>query len=330
MPCLQYLCEKLEKMELQTIVKINKPAFQIDYTTPVMMLGSCFVENMGGKIKYFRFPVDINPCGIVYNPLGVSGTLSLMLQGKHFEKSDLLQNGGQWVSLSHHGSFSDSEAESCLKKINCRLEESACFLKKAKVLVITWGTSWVYRHKLTGLVVANCHKFPAADFERFRLRIEEIVREYTVLFEELFAANPGIKILFTVSPIRHWKDGAHENQLSKSVLLLAIEELINKFHQVSYFPSYEIVMDELRDYRFYADDMLHISSSGINYIWTKFLETYMTPVTRDLMSRVDKLNKVLLHKPLDEKDRAHEERKQEAVRTLRQLGLGLENVDSHS
>lgn len=294
-------------MELQTVVRLDKPSFQIDYSTRLMMLGSCFVENVGAKLEYFRFKTDINPCGIVYNPLSVAGTLELLLSGRRFTQADLLQNGEQWVSLSHHGRFSARDAGECLQRINSRLEESAAHLERADVLVITWGTAWVYRHRQSGQVVANCHKFPAADFERFRLSLEDIEQAYTGLLSRLHSRYPGIKVLFTVSPIRHWKDGAHANQLSKAVLLLAADSLVQGLDYVSYFPSYEIVMDELRDYRFYAEDMLHVSPQGIEYIWEKFHTLYMTPETRAWMKRVDKINRMSLHRPSEPDSPAYRE-----------------------
>ena len=311
-------------MELQTVVKLERPAFQVDYTTPVMMLGSCFVENIGEKLKYFRFPVDINPCGIVYNPFSVAETIYFLLHRKQFRADELWQNAGKWVSLSHHGCFSDRDVEECLRKINCRMENSSLFLRKTKVMVITWGTSWVYKHKSSGRIVVNCHKFPAGDFDHYRLGVSDVVSLYVNLLQELFAEMPELEVVFTVSPVRHWKDGAHGNQVSKAVLLLAIDELVRRFAQVSYFPSFEIVMDELRDYRFYAEDMLHLSAQGIHYIWERFRETYMTEQARDMMKQVDKLNKILLHRPLDAKDEASGLQKKEAIAALQQLGVSVE------
>lgn len=286
-------------MELQTIVKLEKPSFHIDYTTRIMLLGSCFVENVGAKLEYFRFKTEINPCGIVYNPLSVANTLNFLLGEKKFNESDLLENAGKWVSLSHHGRFSATRAEDCLKNINTRLQQACTFLQSADVLIITWGTAWAYRYLKNGSIVANCHKFPAADFERFRLTVEEITMAYADIVTRLRELRPSLKVLFTVSPIRHWKDGAHGNQLSKAVLLLAIDRLRERFDFVSYFPSYEIVMDELRDYRFYAPDMLHISPQGIDYIWEKFRDTYMEKNTRMAMDKMGQINKVLQHRPIN-------------------------------
>lgn len=284
-------------MELQTIVQIGKPDFRLDYESRILMAGSCFVENIGEKLKYFRFKVDVNPCGVVYNPLSVAGTLELLLERRRFVETDLWHREGLWGSFLHHGSFSSPTAEECLQKINGRIVDSSRRLAATDLLILTWGTAWVYRHRETGIVVSNCHKFPASDFERQRLEVEEIVERYAALFSRLWALRPGLKVLVTVSPIRHWKDGAHGNQLSKAVLLLAADRLTARFDNVSYFPSYEIVMDELRDYRFYAKDMLHVSEQGVDYIWERFRDLYFSAETLAVMREVDKRNKILNHRP---------------------------------
>ncbi|MEG2341141.1 MAG: GSCFA domain-containing protein [Odoribacter sp.] len=286
-------------MELQTKIDIVRPNFEINYRSSILMIGSCFTENIGEKLAYFKFNIDLNPCGIVYNPFSVANVLQLLLAHKRLTESDLLSNNGKWVSLLHHGRFSALQAADCLKNINERLELSAARLKTTNVLIITWGTSWVYRYKENGMIVSNCHKFPATAFDRFRLTVAEIVEKYTELIARLKTLTPDLQILFTVSPVRHWKDGAHGNQLSKSVLFLAIDELVRKFDCVSYFPAYEIVMDELRDYRFYAEDMLHPSTRTIDYIWEKFGENYLSKETEPLRKRIDKINKTLLHRSSD-------------------------------
>ena len=313
-------------MELQTVVGIEKPDFQIGYTTSILMLGSCFVENMGARLEYFKFQADINPCGIVYNPLSVADTLEILLSGKRFEEKDLILRDGKWMSFSHHGRFSAVSREQCLQNINARLAGAVRQLTKLDVLIITWGTAWVYRYRQTGQVVANCHKFPAAEFEHSRLEVEDIVSVYTGLLKRLWTKGPQLKIIFTVSPVRHWKDGAQGNQLSKAVLLLAIDRLVKLSPQVSYFPSYEIVMDELRDYRFYASDMLHVSEQGVDYIWEKFRDNYIAKETLDRMKRIDKLNKILLHRPHDPESEASRElytrTRQELDTLLCSLGVG--------
>ena len=243
-----------------------------------MLIGSCFAENMGMKLMENRFAVDCNPCGIVYNPESVAQVLERLMDERVVTPDELIWHEGKWMSWGHHGSFSASEREVCLEKMNARIYRGAEQLRRADVLLITFGTSWVYRHLQSGCVVANCHRFPERDFERFRLSVPEIVGLYERLLGQLERINPGVRVLFTVSPIRHWKDGAHGNQLSKSVLLLAIDELVKRRKRVYYFPSYEIVLDELRDYRFYAEDMLHVSGQAVDYIWSRFRDTFCLPM----------------------------------------------------
>lgn len=281
----------------QTTVDIEKPDFTLDYRSRFMLVGSCFAENIGGKLAEYRFAADCNPCGIVYNPASVAGVLERLAEGRQMTGEELLQNDGKWVSLDHHGSFSSFSREDCLEKINVRIRQGAERLRSADVLLITFGTSWVYRRLAGGRIVANCHRFPERDFERFRLSVQEIVALYDSLLERLWRINPGLRVLFTVSPIRHWKDGAHGNQLSKSVLLLAVHELAERHRQAYYFPSYEIVLDELRDYRFYAEDMLHISAPAVDYIWTRFKEAFFSEEACQVMRRVERINKGLGHRP---------------------------------
>lgn len=284
-------------MEWQTKVNIQPADFRVGYGSEIMMLGSCFTENIGEKLSYFKFNTDINPCGIVYNPMSAASVLKRLVEGRPFAPEELIEHNGVWQSLLHHGSFSSSDKGECLRQINSRLSEAAGKLKTTDLLILTFGTAWVYRNREDGKVVSNCHKIPASAFERFRLKPEEIVVEYMDLIGRLREINPKLKVVFTVSPIRHWKDGAHGNQLSKSTLLLAIDSLAGSLERVYYFPSYEIVMDELRDYRFYAEDMLHVTPQTVEYIWNRFKETYIDKKAEYFMVRIDKINKALAHRP---------------------------------
>ena len=286
-------------MNLQTKITVAAPDFSIDYNSRLMMLGSCFAENMGSKFSYYKFDVDVNPCGIIYNPLSVANVLRLLVEGKRFEKNDLREVGGKWVSLFHHGAFSSADPDECLHRINDRLTKATGELRTLDLLVITWGTAWVYTYIPENIIVSNCHKIPSREFERSRLSVEDIVREYLVLIERLREINPGLRILFTVSPIRHWKDGAHGNQLSKATLLLAIDRLREEIQHVYYFPAYEIVLDELRDYRFYAEDMLHVSGFTVDYIWERFLYSFISPEVFGLMNQIGRINKGVAHRPFE-------------------------------
>lgn len=314
-------------MEFRTRVEIEAVQSRVDYDSRICMLGSCFAENIGQRLKYYRFRTELNPCGIVYNPMSVANVLKLMLGKYRFTEKDLLYNADKWVSLYHHGCFSAPTKELCLEHINERLGRAADGFEKTDLLLMTFGTAWVYRYKERGMIVANCHRFPAGDFERFCLTPEEIVGAYRLLIRQLREVNPKLRIVFTVSPIRHWKDGAHGNQLSKAVLLLAIDRLVQEFPEVYYFPAYEIVMDELRDYRFYGEDMLHISSLAVEYIWEKFKETWISPAIEPLMKRVDKLNKSLAHRPFSPESDAYrmfQQRLRQEIETLQQMN---QNID---
>ncbi len=264
-------------------------------------MGSCFSENMGQKLIDQKFNVDMNPFGILYNPESIGNSLRILLEKSVFTEADLFQDQGLWNSFSHHSRFSDTNPEVALEKINSRIQSSHNFLKKADFLMITLGTSWIYKLINSGQVVANCHKVSAAQFDRYRLKVNEIVDTYEALLEKLWAFNPNLKVIFTVSPIRHLKDGAIENQLSKSTLLLAIDHLISKFGDRGcyYFPSYEIMMDELRDYRFYAEDMIHLSPLAINYIFERFTKSMFTVESMEIATEVLKVRKAMEHRPVN-------------------------------
>ena len=288
-------------MRFFTEIQIPEFPRQIDYSKSMMFLGSCFSENIGQKLIDLKFDVDMNPFGILYNPESIANSLKILLEKRVFTENDLFQDQGLWNSFYHHSRFSDVDRNAALEKINRRISSSYEFLKKADFLVITFGTAWVYELRKTGQIVSNCHKIPAAEFKRFRLGVFEITNVYRELLEQIWKFNPDLKVIFTVSPIRHWKDGAVENQLSKATLLLAIDQLIKGFgNQVcTYFPSYEIMMDELRDYRFYAEDMLHISQVAVDYIFERFSNAAITSASRDISKSMLKINKAISHRPVN-------------------------------
>jgi hypothetical protein len=281
-----------------TSVEIPPAKQEINYQHKLMLMGSCFSENIGMKLKEAFFHVDVNPFGVLYNPLSISMSLNRLIENKGFSHSDIFEYQSLWHSFFHSSLFSDVSPEKALYKIQTRFDASCSFLKNADFLLLTFGTAWIYENRKTNTVVSNCHKLPSQHFNRRRLSIKEIVDHYTLLIDQLQQLNPSLHIIFTVSPIRHWKDGAHENNLSKSILLLSVEELQKKFDNVDYFPAYEIQMDELRDYRFYASDMQHPSETAINYIWEKFSDTYFSEQTKLIKQRTEHLTSLLNHRPL--------------------------------
>jgi len=288
-------------MAFITEIKIPDFPWKMDYTKSMMFFGSCFSENIGLKLLDLKFNIDLNPFGILYNPVSIANSLDLLIENKVFTEDDLFHDQGQWNSFYHHSRFSDTDKQVALGKINSRISKSHKFLSKADFLLITFGTSWVYEYYKTGQVVSNCHKIPAAEFKRYRLIVSEITDLYTELLEKLLKFNPKLKVVFTISPIRHWKDGAVENQVSKAVLLLAIDQLLttNANNYARYFPSYEIMMDELRDYRFYAEDMIHISTVGIDHIFERFYKVIMANDSIKLSNEVMKIRKAILHRPVN-------------------------------
>ncbi len=286
-------------MEFRTRVEIPSSKIKIDHTSGILLIGSCFADNIGSRLKELKFRAGHNPFGVLYNPVSVKDNLGLLMERKTFSESDLYRVNDRWISFSHYTHFSDPDQTVCLQKINDSIISASELLADARFLFITFGTARVYEFIKTGKIVANCHKIPAREFKRFLLNPEDIVREYDMLLPALRTYNPDLQIVFTVSPIRHWKDGATGNQLSKSILLVAIHQLVEKYEFTHYFPAYEIFMDELRDYRFYAGDMLHPSDAALDYIWEKFTETFISDESVKLMRAIEKIIKAKAHRPVN-------------------------------
>ena len=272
-------------LKLQTPVADEPCKVGISYNDKIMMLGSCFTENIGSQLADYGFDVCINPFGTLYNPISVLHSIERLISGKAFVKTDCVRIGAgdeRWCSFCHHTSFAASTEEEFLDKANVALEAARKHFLDSSKIIITLGTSWCFRHTGTDFVVSNCLKHPASEFLRERLTPTHVT---TVLRRiiDLCNTTEGCKakqFIFTVSPIRHFKDGAHGNQISKSVLLLGIDDLLEALpvdlsmtphYPADYFPAYEIVMDELRDYRFYAEDMCHPSSQTVGYVRDRFL-----------------------------------------------------------
>lgn len=293
-------------MDFRTKVELPLKQASIAHEDKLMLWGSCFAENIGKRLLENKFSCDVNPFGVLYNPLSIAEALQELKERKLYTPDCLMERQGSWFSLMHHSSFSSRSQEECLSRINSRLKEGTVHLEEADWLIFTWGTARVYEWKETERIVGNCHKLPDNCFTRRMLSVEEIVSVYQDLLEGLHGRYTGLKVLFTVSPIRHAKDGMHGNQLNKAVLLLAIEELCSRLPYCHYFPAYEIMMDELRDYRFYADDMLHPSSLAIDYIWKCFCDTFFGPSTLKVMNEWEKIRKGLEHRPFDVQSEAYQ------------------------
>jgi len=288
----------------RTLVSPPLSTKKINYSSKVMLLGSCFSDYMADKLVKSKFIVNNNPFGIVYNPLSVNFQLEKLMKGDEYTPDNLFLSDGVWCSYEHHSRFSNIDKEACLENMNQNLQRSRHFLESTDLLFLTFGTSYVYYLKDSNKVVSNCHKIAAREFDRKKVTVQEIVSIYDALIQKLIQFNPNAFVVFTVSPIRHWKDGAHENQLSKAILLLAIEELCGHHPNTIYFPSYEILMDDLRDYRFYAEDMLHPNSVAIQYIWEQVKYSFMLPETLLIMKDVDKIVQARNHRPFSSQTEA--------------------------
>ncbi len=286
-------------MELRTTINISPSEDKITYDDPVMFIGSCFASSIGSQMISGHMPVMINPTGAVYNPVSVCNTLDTIIDQREFFPDDLYHYDGNYVSFYHYTDFSSEDPGKVLEKINRKSREAYNFLKSSKYLFITFGTARVFRFKETGLIVSNCHKVPADKFEAELLSVDHIVTLWTKYHDRLVSLFPQLKIVFTISPVRHWKDGPFGNNVSKSVLFLALDRLLKNSPAAGYFPAYELVMDDLRDYRFYSDDMLHPSSTAIKYIWNAFSGCYMEDITMDIWKSVVKISKACNHRIMD-------------------------------
>jgi hypothetical protein len=267
-----------------------------------MFIGSCFASAIGSQMEMGHMKVMINPAGAVFNPVSVCNTLDIITSEKKFLIEDLHFYDGTWLSFYHYTDFSSGDPAKVLDKINRRTAEASEFLKQSSYLFVTLGTARVYKLKKSGLTVSNCHKIPAEQFENKLLTVNEIVTLWEARLNKLEKLFPTLKVVFTISPVRHWKDGAHGNQVSKSILFLAVEELLKHGTSPMYFPAYELLMDDLRDYRFYGDDMLHPSASAVNYIWEAFAGCYLDNSTLNIWKEILKITKAYNHRPGTESD----------------------------
>lgn len=287
------------------VVDVGESSSLMDYNTPSLWIGSCFTENIGSYIQELRFPAGVNPFGVLYNPESIRQSLMILAEEKEFTAGDLRFGNELWYSFSHHTSFSHTDRDTCLQNINGSVERASMLLRKARFLFLTFGTGRAYRLKETGQIVSNCHKLPHSMFDHELLSAGEITASYTALISKLSEINPGINIVLTLSPVRHWKDGPTGNLVSKSVLMVSIAGLAERFDNVSYFPAYEIVMDELRDYRFYEEDMIHINRAGAGYIRKRFMECFVDPEALPLVKEITAILQGIGHRPFNPSTESH-------------------------
>lgn len=283
-------------MKLFTIVEIPTYPFKIALSNKICFIGSCFSENIGNKFSRIFMDVLINPFGVTYNPISIAKILEIILDKKFFTENYLFEHDGLFHSFMHHSSFSNSNKTLMIENINKGICYANDFLLKTDFMFITFGTSWVYLLKSNSEVVNNCHKLPPDFFERKLLTVNEIFENFTNLLKKLKSLNPKIKIFFTVSPVRHLKDGAIQNQQSKATLILATKEITEKIPECYYFPAYEIVMDELRDYRFFEPNLTHPNNIAVDYIWEIIVDKLFDKSTKETISKLENLRQALEHK----------------------------------
>lgn len=303
-------------MEFRTALNSFSSKFKIEGKDKLFFMGSCFTENIGNQLQRLKFESIINPFGIVYNPISISNSLQLLLQNNHYLETELFEHHGAWHSFDFHSRFSDVVKEKCIEKINQSITNASVALKSANILFITFGSAHVYNLKSQNKLVANCHKLPASHFDKVFVDFNQALNIYKSLFEKLKEQNPNLKIITTLSPVRYLSDGFAENQKSKAILTLLCHALKDSFEFVDYYPAYEIMMDDLRDYRFYADDMIHPNNLAINYIFNHFSATYFKKETLSMIQEIEKIKKAMEHKVFLKQSEAYKKHCQKLIQQI--------------
>ncbi|MBQ2026104.1 MAG: GSCFA domain-containing protein [Paludibacteraceae bacterium] len=300
-------------MNFISTIQIPKAKQTITHHNRVLCVGSCFAQNIARKLCENGFDA-CNPFGALYNPLSIAQGITYAVQGTPIQPDTLILQDEQWHHMDFHSDFSHSHIDTALAQINTAIANAHQAWQNSHVLIITLGTAWCYTWHQTGKVVGNCHRLPATQFTRHRLSLAQI----TDTLQGICNQASGKQIILTVSPIRHWKDGAHQNQLSKALLLLACEQMVQQNSNVVYFPSYEIMMDELRDYRFYADDLMHPSHMAIQYIWERFAQTYFDQTTQKACAQWQKIEQMRQHRPFNTQSEAYKQLQQKIAHQQQQ------------
>lgn len=300
-------------MKFRLEFDIKKPEQLVTHRDQLLLIGSCFTENIGQKLKHYKFSVLENPHGILFNPVSVAEALISCIENRRIGEEELFNLNEGWHSWKHHSRFSALTPGDALSKMNASTANAHAYLGKADVLMITLGSAWTYTltgkspHGTPGSVVSNNHKAPAEWFQRKLLSTEEVLQVLDHLIHRLFHFNPKLRIIFTISPVRHLREGVVENNRSKAVLIQAVHHLVDKFERLYYFPAYELVMDDLRDYRYYAEDLVHPNYFATQYVWEKLVAACMPEKTRSLMEEIHSINLAHKHKPFHEGTERHQQ-----------------------
>jgi len=295
-------------MKLQTEIPLRPEESQIDYSSKILLLGSCFSENIGEKFDYYKFQNLQNPFGVIFNPISIEKLIIRAIDNVFFSEEDIFQHNGIWKCFEAHSELTALDKAEVLNNLNSALKNLRKALFSATHIIVTYGTSWVYRHLASDQIVANCHKLPQQNFKKELLSIETISKSIQNSVEKISSINQNLTFIYTVSPVRHIKDGFVENSLSKAHLLSAIHHSMSlraQSRSIYYFPSFEIMMDELRDYRFYAEDLLHPNKTAIEIIWQKFSKVWIASKTESLQKEIASIQTGLNHRPLNPKSAEH-------------------------
>ena len=296
---------KIDRMKMFLDIDIASPPVKIDYRDRVMMTGSCFTEHIGGSLEEMKFSIFQNPNGIIFDPSSVASSLLSYIDQKQYAGEELVYLNELWQSWQHHSRFSDMSREKALGQINRSQRQAHVFLKEAQWLIIPLGTAFSYRLMPGNTPVANCHRAPASFFEKHLMTIEEINTALDSCLRQVFRFNPDLRVVFTVSPVRHLRDGVIENNRSKARLLEVTHHLLREYERLYYFPAYELVVDVLRDYRFYDIDMAHPNYQATQFVIEKFMEHYVNDESRTLSREVQKITAARRHKPFQASTEAH-------------------------
>ena len=291
----------------------------LQYADRLLLMGSCFAEEIGERLQEHYFNALVNPHGILYNPLSITQALHTYLDNKKYTKEDLFQQGDLWHSWDHHSRFSGLDPEEVLQGINAMQEAAAERLEQADWLMITLGSAFGYVLQENGKLVGNCHKVPAARFYKQLLTAQDIISALDNVMHQLFFRNKKVKILFTISPVRYARDGVVENNLSKAILLQAVHHMVNKFDRLFYFPAYELVIDDLRDYRFYKEDLVHPNAMAVDYVWEHFIQAGLAGADKPLLNTIQEINRAVAHRPFNPKGKQHQQFIQQHIQKVQLL-----------
>ena len=292
-------------MKLTTPIKLAKQNPPINYSSKVLLLGSCFAQNIGAKLQYYKFQQCTNPFGILFHPVAIEKLIARAVDQKWFSASDVFFQNEQWHCFLAHSKLSNTSQQELITALNSALEKLRISLLEASHIVFTFGTAWVYRHLQTDTVVANCHKVPQKEFVKQLLSPDDVSDVLLGIETKLRTINPACSIINTVSPVRHIKDGPVANSRSKAHLIAGVQEIVAPEKLNHYFPSYEIMMDELRDYRFYKEDLIHPNQTAIAIIWNAFNGSWICPETAAMQNKIAAIQSGKLHKPFNEQSKAH-------------------------